>query len=94
MSSTPRYYYVDAQNQAAGPIPMPELQSLQASGTITDSTLVVIEGGQDWVAFSTLRPSAQPAPQAAASVTIAPKPAPTSSTPSSQSEPAWATQLL
>ena len=47
MSSTPRYYYVDAQNQAAGPIPMAELLALQTSGTITDTTLVVIEGGQD-----------------------------------------------
>jgi hypothetical protein len=65
MSSSPRYYYVDAQNQAAGPIPLAELQSLHASSTIGDSTLVVLEGGQDWVAFSTIKPTPQPAPQPA-----------------------------
>lgn len=43
MSSSPRYYYVDAQNQAAGPIPLAELQSLHASSTIGDTTLVVLE---------------------------------------------------
>ena len=107
MSSTSRYYYVDAQNQAAGPIPMAELQALQAAGTINDTTLVVIEGGQDWVAFSTIKPApqavAQPSPQptpssAPAPVAASPKPtqpfsASSASSPSS-AEPAWATQLL
>jgi len=66
MSSTSRYYYVDAQNQAAGPIAHAELQNLRNLGTIQDSTLVVIEGGQDWVAFSSLGPipsTAQPVPR-------------------------------
>jgi len=99
MSSTSRYYYVDAQNQAAGPIPMAELQALQAAGTINDTTLVVIEGGQDWVAFSTFKPTPQPAPsQSPAPVAPSPKPSqpsPASSSPSvSSAEPAWATQLL
>ncbi|NCW28505.1 MAG: DUF4339 domain-containing protein, partial [Verrucomicrobia bacterium] len=106
MSSTARYYYVDAQNQAAGPIPLTELQSLHAAGTITDATLVVIEGGQDWVAFSTIKPAtqvaAQTAPQPASPQSLAaaasPKPSQTLMTPSSSSpsstEPAWATQLL
>ena len=103
MSSTPRYYYVDAQNQAAGPIPLAELQNLHASGTITEATLVVVEGGQEWVAFSTIKPApqtvAQAAPQPAttpATVAVAPKPSqtlPTSPSPS-PAEPAWATQLL
>lgn len=108
MSSSPRYYYVDAQNQAAGPIPLAELQSLHASSTIGDSTLVVLEGGQDWVAFSTIKPTPQPAPQPAtqptssqpvASLSVSPKIAQVTTTSPSQSlsssaEPAWATQLL
>lgn len=104
MSTTPRYYYVDAQNQAAGPIPWPELQTLQAAGTISDTTLVVVEGGQDWVAFSTLKPAPQPTPQPAVAATatpaaVLPQPAAAhSTTPASsantQAEPAWATQLL
>jgi len=108
MSSTPRYYYVDAQNQAAGPIPLAELQSLHASSTIGDSTLVVLEGGQDWVAFSTIKPTPQPAPQPApqptssqpvASLSVYPKIAQVTTTSpslslSSSAEPVWATQLL
>ena len=93
MSSTSRYYYVDAQNQAAGPIAHAELQNLRNLGTIQDSTLVVIEGGQDWVAFSSLGPipsTAQPAPRftAAASASNATTPLP------STAEPAWAQELL
>ena len=104
MSSSPRYYYVDAQNQAAGPIPLAELQSLHASSTIGDTTLVVLEGGQDWVAFSTIKPTPQPAPQPAssqpvASLSASPKIAQVTATSpslslSSSAEPAWATQLL
>jgi hypothetical protein len=109
MSSAPRYYYVDAQNQAAGPLPLPELHGLHTSGTITDTTLVVIEGGQDWVAFSTIKPAAQTvqhtAPQAtspqlttpAASLTKtfqAAAPASSLSQASPAAEPAWASQLL
>ena len=80
MSTTPRYYYVDAQNQAAGPVALPDLQTLHTNGTIPNTTLVALEGSQDWVPFSTLP---QPTPQ--------PTPAPTSA---SESQPAWATQLL
>ena len=107
MSSTPRYYYVDAQNQAAGPVPLAELQSLHAAGTVNDATLVVIEGGQDWVAFSTVKPATQAAaqtapqpasPQSPSAAAAAPKPSQTFPAPSSSSlssaEPAWATQLL
>ena len=56
MSTESRYYYVDAQNQAAGPIAMTGLLALKSAGTVTDATLVVIEGGTEWVAFSTLKP--------------------------------------
>ena len=58
MSAEPRYYYVDAQNQAAGPIAMAGLLALKAAGTVTDATLVVAEGGTEWVAFSTLKSAA------------------------------------
>ncbi|NBT23882.1 DUF4339 domain-containing protein [bacterium] len=94
MSSPSRYYYVDAQNQAAGPIALPELQTLRASGTIQDSTLVVLEGGQDWVAYSTLSPAqpsatAQlPAPLKGAEETAQPSPSAVST------DPKWAQELL
>jgi len=107
MSSAPRYYYVDAQNQAVGPIPLPELQTLHSAGTIADATLVVIEGGQDWVAFSTVKAAPQPAaqptplptsPQSLTPVAASPKPSeafPASSPSSTAStEPAWVTQLF
>jgi len=88
MSATSRYYYVDAQNQAAGPIALPDLQNLRASGTIQDSTLVVLEGGQDWVAYSTLAPAPLSAPvKPAAEISQA--------TSSPQfSDPKWAQELL
>jgi len=98
MSSTPRYYYVDAQNQAAGPIAHSELQNLRNSGTIQDSTLVVLEGGQDWVAFSTLpsitsthQPTPKPTPTAAPSSSV---PTHATTAVSSAAEPAWAQELL
>jgi hypothetical protein len=88
MSATSRYYYVDAQNQAAGPIALPDLQNLRASGTIQDSTLVVLEGGQDWVAYSTLAPAPLSAPvKPAAEISQA------TSSPQS-SDPKWAQELL
>ncbi|MCX6935202.1 MAG: GYF domain-containing protein [Verrucomicrobia bacterium] len=72
MSTPSRYYYVDAQNQAAGPLTLDELQSLHTAGTINAATLVVPEGAQDWVAFSTLPPvAAQPAPQRATPAPVA-----------------------
>jgi hypothetical protein len=94
MSSTSRYYYVDAQNQAAGPIALPELQNLHASGTIQDATLVVLEGGQDWVAYSTLTPAPSSVP---APLSPPVKPAAEISQLSSSpqpSDPKWAQDLL
>jgi len=91
MSATPRYYYVDAQNQAAGPVALPDLQNLHTNGTIPNTTLVALEGSQDWVPFSTLplspSPSAQPVAQPTPQSTPAPAPA-------LETQPAWATQLL
>jgi hypothetical protein len=87
MSTTSRYYYVDAQNQAAGPVTLADLQNLQSNGTIPNTTLVALEGSQDWVPFSTLPQPTQavPLPQPT------PQPAPT---PAPEDQPAWATQLL
>ena len=95
MSTTTRYYYVDAQNQAAGPVALTDLQNLRSAGTIQDSTLVVLEGGQDWVAYSTLSPT--PSPSAAAAPSSTSKPADASSPAIStgpSSEPVWAQNLL
>jgi hypothetical protein len=95
MSTTLRYYYVDAQNQAAGPVGLTDLQTLRSAGTIQDSTLVVLEGGQDWVAYTTL--SSAPSPSAAAAASSVSKPADTSSPAAStapSSEPVWAQNLL
>ena len=61
MSTTSRYYYVDTQNQAAGPVTLADLQNLQSNGTIPNTTLVALEGSQDWVPFSTLPHSTQAA---------------------------------
>ena len=94
MSATSRYYYVDAQNQAAGPIALPDLQNLRASGTIQDSTLVVLEGGQDWVAYSTLAPAPSSVP-APLSAPVKPATEISQATSSPQfSDPKWAQELL
>ena len=85
MSTTSRYYYVDTQNQAAGPVTLADLQNLQSNGTIPNTTLVALEGSQDWVPFSTL-------PQPNQTVPL-PQPTPVPD-PASESQPAWATQLL
>ena len=99
MSTISRYYYVDAQNQAAGPVTLADLQNLQSNGTIPNTTLVALEGSQDWVPFSTLPQSAQPnpAPQPVAQSIPQPTPAPAPApapTPASEGQPAWANQLL
>jgi len=95
MSTPSRYYYVDAQNQAAGPFALSDLQNLRSAGTIQDSTLVVLEGAQDWVAYSTL--STPPSPSVAAAPSSASK-SPDASSPitltSPPSEPVWAQNLL
>lgn len=59
MSTEIRYYYVDAQNQAAGPVAINGLLALKAAGTLSDATLVVAEGGTEWVAFSALKPTGE-----------------------------------
>lgn len=87
MSTPSRYYYVDAQNQAAGPVGLGDLQNLRTTGTIQDSTLVVLEGGQDWVAYSTLSTT----PSSASKPADASWPATSTG---ASSEPVWAQNLL
>ena len=91
MSTTSRYYYVDAQNQAAGPVTLADLQNLQSNGTIPNTTLVALEGSQDWVPFSTLPQSTQAVPLSQPTTQSTPQPTPA---PASETQPAWATQLL
>jgi hypothetical protein len=94
MSTTSRYYYVDAQNQAAGPIALPELQNLRTSGTIQDSTLIVLEGGQDWVAYSTLAPAPSSTPSPLTASVKAPSEISQPSSTIQSSDPKWAQELL
>ncbi len=101
MSTSNRYFYVDSLNQAAGPIALHELQKLRTAGTIQDATLVVQEGGQDWVAFSTLVPIPAVEPALMTPVSAQALPPPTQSEPVSSSQslapnsdPAWAKELL
>lgn len=46
-----KFYYVDAQNQPAGPYTADEMAALKARGEITDRTLVAREGDADWKAW-------------------------------------------
>lgn len=106
MSAEARFYYVDAQNQAAGPIAMAGLLALKAAGTVNEATLVVIEGGTEWVAFSTLKAEGASKGGAGSLPSSAPEGGPTSgptsashsslaTSPSSSpsAEPLWASQL-
>ena len=86
------YYYADAQNQAIGPLPLTELQNLRISGTLQESTLVVKEGTQDWVTFSSIQPvSITPPADSPISVTQNQE---AQSLESQGQYPAWAQQLL
>jgi TM2 domain-containing membrane protein YozV len=57
-----KYYYVDASNQATGPLPYPELVRLQSVGQILPETFVVEEGGTEWKPFSSITPPQAPPP--------------------------------
>ncbi len=47
-----RYYYADKDNKPVGPLPQEALDSLKAAGIISDSTMVIEEGGSEWRRFS------------------------------------------
>jgi len=92
MNSGDLYYYADTQNQAIGPLPLSELQKLRISGTLQNSTLVVKEGGQDWVAFSSVQPLSA---TTSSDSSIPPTQGQESrSSESHEEDPAWARQLL
>jgi GYF domain 2/Short C-terminal domain/Domain of unknown function (DUF4429) len=52
-----RYYYVDAQNQAAGPVTLEDLKALLNAKQISAATQVVIEGQSAWQRLSAVVPS-------------------------------------
>ena len=49
--STMRYYYISADNQAAGPVDQGQLQELFRQGQITGETGIAPEGTSDWIPF-------------------------------------------
>lgn len=61
-----RYFYIDAANQAVGPVEGEALADLRRQGAIGDSTRVAREGDPVWRAFSDFYrlspPAARPAP--------------------------------
>jgi len=61
-----KYYYANAQNQPTGPVSIDELRSLLAAGSVSPSTNVIPEGGQQWAPLSSLPEFAQAAPAAPA----------------------------
>jgi hypothetical protein len=55
-----RWYYADSNNQPQGPVTAESLQSLLQSGTITLETLVLPEGGSDWIPYRSVSAGAKP----------------------------------
>ena len=45
------YFYTDSSNVRVGPLPLEGLQSLHASGIITDATLVALEGSEKFTSY-------------------------------------------
>jgi hypothetical protein len=77
-----RYYY-SLNNQPQGPVPIEQLHELHRNGTITNDTLVVVEGGAEWKPYSTLpQPSATAASASAGGVppVVPPQPSATPAT--------------
>lgn len=61
-----KYYYIDKNNQSAGPASLDEIRALAAAGTIAADPQVVPEGGSEWKLLSTIPAPAAVAPVAAA----------------------------
>ena len=49
-----RYYYLDINGNVQGPVILDFLKSLARKGDITDASLVVAEGSEDWVQYSSV----------------------------------------
>ncbi|MDR2462541.1 MAG: DUF4339 domain-containing protein [Verrucomicrobiales bacterium] len=56
------YYYVDADNQVAGPLTVEQITALRAAGTLNVNSLVCPEGGQEWVSFGVVFQTSPPVP--------------------------------
>ena len=56
-----QYYYLDAQNQAQGPLPGRQLVDMVNAGTIPPETKVVAAGEQQWRSLSEFRQQKSPA---------------------------------
>ncbi len=50
-----RYFYLNDKKQLQGPHSMQQLEELCASGSISEDTLVAMEGGDQWQPFRALR---------------------------------------
>ena len=48
------YYYLDASNEAQGPVSKDELSNLTSVGVLNESSLVAKVGDSEWVALSTV----------------------------------------
>jgi|ERR1035441_1031288 hypothetical protein len=46
-----KYFYADGDNKPVGPLPVEALEDLKAAGIITESTMVIPEGGSEWRAY-------------------------------------------
>lgn len=67
--NTMRYYYVSADNLAAGPVDQGQLQELFRQGQITGETGIALEGSSDWIPFRQVQFQQQPAAPARAAFT-------------------------
>lgn len=59
--TTMRYYYISADNEAAGPVDQGQLQELFRQGQITGETGIALEGSSDWIPFRQVQFQQQPA---------------------------------
>jgi hypothetical protein len=67
------YYYLDAQNQPVGPVPLEQIRALAAAGTISKDPMVRPEGSLDWRLLSSLDAPGAPTGAAGGASTASPK---------------------
>ena len=60
-SASAIWFYIDAQRQRAGPTTAESLHSLHRTGSVTDETLVWLDGWTEWLPFKQAMATAQPA---------------------------------
>jgi hypothetical protein len=69
-----KYHYTDANGKNAGPIDVEELQALRSKGVISESSLVVEEGGAQWRKYADLFPGGRLSDSSHAATTVAKQP--------------------